>query len=140
MRDLGLIETTSVYLKNLPCDTDMLKMVDFNENKIQDNIKGSPVNDILSLYQTTLDKIKPAIVDVVYNGVWPQTPIKGWGGKGQTADYHPTPMGYLKYLNKFYDVTTSMDQYATKYEKQVLNCKTLDDTLKFWKSNPIVRL
>ena len=140
MRDLGLVEQTRVYLNNLPCDSDMLKMVDFEETKISDNIKGNHLEDILKLYSSTLECVKPAVVDVVYDGVWPQTPIKGWGGKGQTADYHPTPLGYLKYLEKFYPVTDGMRSYAQEYDARVLECKTLDDTVKFWSAPGVKRL
>ena len=140
MRDLGLVEQTRVYLENLPCDSDMLKMTDFEEIKIEDNIKGNQLEDIIKTYSSTISSVKPAVVDVVYNGVWPIIPIKGWGGKGQTADYHPTPLGYLKYLEKFYSVTDGMRSYAQEYEKKVLECKTLDDTLKFWTPSGVSRL
>src|SRR6056300_596079 len=116
MRDLALIELTSVYLNNLSCDSDMLKMVDFEEIKIKDNIKSNYLEDIIATYSSTLKNIKPAIVDVVYGGVWPIIPIKGWGGKGQTADYHPTPLGHLKYLKEFYTVTDGMKKYAEEYD------------------------
>ena len=140
MRDLGLVEQTRVYLKHLPCDSDMLKMVDFEETKMSDNIKGNHLEDILKLYSSTLECVKPAIVDVVYDGIWPIIPIKGWSGKGQTADYHPTPLGYLKYLEKFYPVTDGMRSYAQEYDAKVLECNTLDDTLKFWTAPGVRRL
>ena len=140
MRDLALIEQTRVYLENLPCDTDMLKMVDFEEIKIEDNIKGNHLEDIIRTYSSTINSVKPAIVDVVYNGVWPIIPIKGWGGNGQSADYHPTPLGYLEYLENFYSITDGMKQYAKEYDAKVFECNTLDDTLKFWSAPGVKRL
>lgn len=140
IRDLALIEKTRVYLENITSDTDMFKMTDFEEIKITDNIKENKLKDVLELYSGTIKSVKPSIVEVVYNGTWPQTPIKGWGGKGQTADYHPTPLGHLKYLETFYEVTDKMKEYAVEYEEKVLSCKTLDDTSKFWPIHGITRL
>lgn len=132
IRDLALVEQARVYLNHLPCDTDMLKMVDF--------VKGNELQDVVDTYTNTIQSIKPAIVDVVYKGTWPITPIKGWSGKGQSADYHPTPLGYLKYLEHFYTVTDNMKQFAKEYDAKVLNCRTLDDTLKFWSPPYVKRL
>jgi hypothetical protein len=140
MRDLAIVEQSSAYLKSLTCDTDMLKMVDFEETKTSDSIKGNHLEDILKLYSTTLEKVKPSIVDVVYQGTWPVIPIRGWGGGGQTADYHPTPNGHLRYLEEFYTVTNKMKQFANEFDEQVLKCKTLDDTLKFWCPPGVSRL
>ena len=140
MRDLAIVEKSSVYLDSLACDTDMHKMVDFEETKMTDNIKGNHLADILHTYSTTLQKIKPSVVDVVYNGTWPRTPIRGWNGKGQTHDYHPTPLGYLKYLEHFYEVTDGMRQYAREYDAKVLKCRTLEDTLEFWTPGGVSRL
>ncbi len=140
MKDLGIVEQASVYLKSLPCDTEMFKMVDFEETKMTDNIKKNHLVDIIDLYKSTLDKVKPSVVDIVYKGKWPQTPIKGWGGKGQTADYHPTPLGYLKYLENFYPVTDKMKRFSAEYDAKVLECRTLDDTVKFWSAPGVRRL
>lgn len=141
MRDLAFVEQIRAYLDSLPCDSDMFKMVEFEEVKMYDNKrKVDKLDDILSTYNQTLLSVKPAIVDVVYNGKWPQTPIKGWGGQGQTADYHPTPNGYLKYLENFFDVTDKMKTFADKYEQLVMQCKTLDDTNAFWAAPRVKRL
>ena len=47
MKDLGIVEQASVYLKSLPCDTEMFKMVDFEETKMTDNIKKNHLVDII---------------------------------------------------------------------------------------------
>lgn len=140
IRDLALIEQTSVYLNQLPCDSDMLKMVDFEETKIEDNIKGNHVEDILKLYEPTMQKVKPAIVDVVYNGLWPKLPMRGWNGSGQTIDYHPTPLGHLKYLQSFYTVTDKMKKYAQEYDEKVLESECFEDCAKFWSAPGVRRL
>jgi hypothetical protein len=117
-------------------------MVDFEETKMSDNMKGNHLEDILKLYSSTLECVKPAVVDIVYKGVWPQTPIRGWGGNGQTADYHPTPIGHYKYLENLYPnlVTEKMKLYAEKYETLIRGISSLDETQKFWSVNNVRRL
>jgi len=140
IRDLALIELTKCYLEKVSADIDMFKMTDFEELKIVDNLNENPLDDVLELYSNTVKSVKPSIVDVVYQGKWPATPIKGWGGKGQTVDYHPTPLGHLKYIKHFFNVTDKMTQFAEEYEKKVLLCKSLDDTLGFWPPSGVNRL
>ena len=142
LRDLGLVELTRGYLKSLPCDSEMLAMCKFDEVSISDNLKPGPTDDVLQFYRDTINSVRPNIVDTVYDGLWPKTPIKGWGGKGQTVDYHPTPSGYFKYLQALFPeaVTDTMKDYADKYEALVRECSTLDDTRKFWQATPAGRL
>lgn len=142
IKDLALVELTREYLKNLPCDSDMLAMCKFDDQVILDDRKEDAFNDVLEHYKETIESIKPDILDTVYKGVWPKTPIRGWGGQGQDADYHPTPMGHYKYLEILYPdlVTESMKLYAEKYEDLVLSCKSLDETQKFWKVKREIRL
>ena len=137
IRDLSLIETTSHFLKNLPCDTAMMAMCKFDEVSISDSYKESQTDDVLEFFKDTRDKVLPNVVDTVYNGVWPQTPIRGRNGQGQTADYHPTPMGHYTYLKKVFPelITDKMENFAKQYETIVLNCKTLDDCDAFWKEH-----
>jgi len=142
LRDLAMVELVRNYLDSLPCDSDMWAMCKFDEVTITDNIKESETQPVLDFYKNTIESVKPNIVDTVYNGRWPSTPIKGWGGKGQTADYHPTPLGHYRYIEALYPnhTTEKMKSYAEKYDKLVLECKTLDDTQKFWSSNGVNRL
>lgn len=133
MRDLALVELSSNYLDNLSCETHMLSMSSFVEQKIEDSIKKNAwYDDIVKLYQPTIDKVKPDICNTVYNGVWPQTPIQGYG---QTADYHPTPKGHLEYLRLIFPdfvVTDKMNDLVEKYEKIVMSVKHLDELNAHW--------
>ena len=52
IRDLALIESTRSYLDNLPCDFEMLSMVDFSDD-------SNP--DIINLYSDTINSIKQSI-------------------------------------------------------------------------------
>jgi hypothetical protein len=142
IRDLALVELTKHYLKNLPCDSDMLAMCKFEDQVLLDDRKENAFNDVLEQYKETIASVQPDIFHTVYKGVWPQTPIRGWGGKGQTADYHPTPIGYYKYLEILYPnlVTEAMKCYAEKYEKLINSISSLDETQEFWSVNGVRRL
>lgn len=138
IRDLGLIELTKNYLDSNPADSFMLSMSPFKEQKIEDNIKGDTTADIIDFYKETISNVKPNLCDTVFNGVWPQIPIKGYNGKGQTADYHPSPEGHLEYVEKIFgidSITDNMKNFATKYEKMVRQSSTFNDLEKFWQEN-----
>ena len=146
LRDLGLIELTTSYLESLPCDMKMLAMSPLIELQISGTFSRPETEwhtGILELYKDTIDKIQEPIVKNVYNGRWPTTPIRGWGGKGQTADYHPTPLGHAKYvMNMFpeFEFTAKMKKFAKGMDKRVHQCETLDDTRNFWKESHQTRL
>lgn len=132
MRDLGLIAVTDAYLKQLPCETYMLSMCPLVEQNIQDNMKTVWYDDIMKIYNPVLERIKPDVLNTVYKGTWPQTPIEGYG---QTADYHPTPEGHLEYLQKSFPgipITEKMKDLVEKYQKVVMEVKHLDELNKYW--------
>jgi len=142
IRDLAIVELTRQYLKNLICDIDMLSMCKFTDQVELDDRKEDAFKDVLEHYKETIKSVKPDILHSVYKGVWPQTPIRGWGGNGQTADYHPTPIGHYKYLENLYPnlVTEKMKLYAEKYETLIRGISSLDETQKFWSVNNVRRL
>jgi hypothetical protein len=125
IRDLALIESTRGYLDNLPCDFEMLSMVDFADD-------SNP--DIINLYSDTINSIKQSIKEVSYSGTWPETFFKekGKGVNGGQLDYHPRPLGHLKYLESFCNTTTAMTRYAQTHERNLLGCTYLEDITKHW--------
>ena len=132
IRDLALMELTQQYLEHIGIDHHILSMGPIPEQEVTNRKGKGMFDDIKTLYKDTLSKIRPDICTTVYNGVWPQTPIQGYG---QTADYHPTPLGHLKYLAKIFPgmpITEKMRAMADEYEKIVLKCKHLDDLRKYW--------
>lgn len=146
LRDLAIIEMSTAYLDSLPCDTKMLSMSPMIELQISGTYTRPSEEwhtGVIDAYQDTIDKISEPIVSNVYNGRWPQTPIRGHNGKGQTADYHPTPLGHAEYVsNMFTDFayTNKMNDFAVEMEAKVQRCKTLDDTNKFWQQRHQTRL
>lgn len=121
IRDLALIETSRSYLNNLPCDFEMLSMVDFRDNSH---------SDIIDLYSDTINSVKQSIKEVAYSGTWPETFFKS--AKGGDIDNHPRPLGHLKYLESFCNTTTAMTRYAQKHERKLLECIYLEDITKHW--------
>jgi len=145
IRDLGIIEMSSVYLDSIPSYTRMMNMSPLISLMLGGDIKEQDkwYKGVLEFYKDTVDKLEPNVVDTVYNGRWPQTPIRGHGGKGQTADYHPTPMGHLKYIETVFsdfEITDTMRNYAAEAEEKVLNCKTLDQVENIFPQTRLGRL
>lgn len=146
LRDLAIIEMAAAYLDALLCDTKMLSMSPMIELQISGEYTRPSEEwhtGVIDTYQDTIDKINEPIVSNVYNGRWPQTPIRGHNGKGQTADYHPTPLGHAEYVSnmfKDFEFTEKMRNFSVEMDEKVLLCKTLDDTNKFWQQRHQSRL
>ena len=102
IRDLSLITMCKGYLDSLGIDYYMLNMAPFESMQYATYEKTfNNSREVLNFYHNTLSCIKPDILTIEYNGVWPQHPIKG-RGKGQTADYHPDTQGHANYLQKVF--------------------------------------
>jgi len=146
IRDLGLIEMASSYLESLPCDHKMLSMSPMIELQISGTFERPQEEwhtGVMEFYKDTVDKIAEPIVTNVYKGRWPTTPIRGHNGKGQTADYHPTPLGHAEYVSNMFpefEFTEQMRNFAIEMDEKVHLCKTLDDTNKFWQQRHQSRL
>jgi hypothetical protein len=98
-------------------------------------MKDTNYDDIKQLYAPTLAAIKPDILSTVFDGVWPQTPIRGISGNGQTADYHPTPAHHLEYISKClpnHDITEKMKQFVEHTNQKVLKARNFNDLEKWW--------
>ena len=111
---------------------------DMISNNLSDEMKDTNYDDIKQLYASTLAAIKPDILSTVFNGVWPQTPIRGHNSTGQTADYHPTPAHYLEYISKClpnHNITEKMKRFVAHTNQKVLEAKDFQDLEKWWKED-----
>ena len=143
MRDLGLIELTRQYMKSGHADFQMWNMASFEiddmiSNNLSDEMKDTNYDDIKQLYAPTLAAIKPDILSTVFDGVWPQTPIRGHNSTGQTADYHPTPAHHLEYISKClpnHNITEKMKRFVAHTNQKVLEAKDFQDLEKWWIEN-----
>lgn len=146
MRDLGFIAMATEYIKNLNCEYKVFHMSPLVETQIKagDVLINDWHSDITKFYKDIINNLGPALnLTLFENGMWPQIPIKGWGGKGQTADYHPTPGMYLEFIKKAlpdFVVTKDMEDFANEYNEKVLNSQTLDDTRQYWPEKRVQRL
>ena len=141
IRDMALITMSLKLLESTGADFYMLKMSPFEVGH------GEPapqalIEDVRALYRTTIDKIKPDILNLELNGRWPQIPIKG-RGHGQTADYHPTPEHHANYIKKvfpgleFSPATVDFIQEHMVYLNQV---EYLDELAATWRTQVPPRL
>lgn len=146
MRDLGFIAMADTYIKKLNCDYKVFTMSPLVETQIKsgDVIIDDWHSDITKFYKSVIDELGPALNLTLFDtGLWPQTPIRGWGGQGQTADYHPTPAMYLDFIKKTFtdfNITEDMEKFANEYNDKVLQSKTLDDTREYWPEKRVQRL
>jgi hypothetical protein len=103
IRDLGLITLTLGLLKSIGCDFHMLNMSPFVKlpSHYGDYYADNPLEDlqdVISMYQSTIDYIAPDLLSISCNGKWPQVAIAH--SKTQPMDYHPTPETHLDYVTK----------------------------------------
>ena len=132
LRDLGLIELSRKYLSTLPCESHMLTMCEISAPPPGGD-KANVYQEIESAYKETIESLHPDICKTVYNGRWPSTPISG---HGQTADYHPTPAGHLKYLETIFpnmEVTENMKNFTDEFEGYVQKFKVFSRLEQYWK-------
>jgi hypothetical protein len=97
---------------------------------------------ILNFYKETLDKIKPDILTVEYNGRWPQHPIVFKNG-GQTADYHPDTQGHANYLKKIFpelQLSEDTHKFIDEYQSHIIQNRYLEDLRYVWNPNLPIRL
>lgn len=110
IRDLATIHMIDKYLSYTGCKYEMLAMTDlsdfltrdrgllyeagsvkrrlsklFNKSKIKNN--PDEVNDVVALYQSTLEKIKPDFIKTIFDNKFPNR-----------EDWHPLPSEHLQYL------------------------------------------
>jgi len=135
LRDLALIESTRQAMKAINTNFHMWTMTKLPIVPADQYKQSKPDTDIQELYKHTIADLKPSIVDTIYHGQWPVTPIKGHGKHSQTADYHPTPKGHVKYIEKMlptHRVTSNMTAYAHQSEMKVREAKSFKDLETWW--------
>jgi hypothetical protein len=143
IRDLSLITMCDNMLENLNIDYYMLNMAPFYEMQFDGkDFSFNNYQHILDFYKGTLDKIKPDILTVEYNGTWPQHPIV-FKGSGQTADYHPDTRGHANYLKKVFpelQFSEKTNNFIKKYQQHITRNQYLEDLRAVWNPNLPIRL
>jgi hypothetical protein len=105
IRDLANINATEIILSNIGCDYDFLSMVPIDQiNQYDDSYNEESIQDIISLYKETINKIKPSVYESVCNYDWhkgDRIVIQQDNGN-PWDDPHPSPRLHLKYLKFVY--------------------------------------
>lgn len=133
IRDLGLIRLTLGMLKSISCDFYMLNMSPFvkspshyGDYNVDNPTEG--LDDVVAIYQSTIDYISPDLLSVSCNGKWPQVPIAH--SKTQKTDYHPTPTTHLDYVQRVFpqiELSKNTIDWIEYCEMNVRNSKRITD-------------
>jgi hypothetical protein len=115
IKDLSLINLSSVYLNNLESDVLSLTSVPFTFQQEED------VSQITLVYSDLIKSFPKSLYELAVNSEWPQE-IEfyfEWNLKNKTYDYHPHTLHYANYLIKLgIDLPKSVVDYAhTSLEK-----------------------
>ena len=96
VRDLAIIDITTTYLNNLPCDTLRMLSVPFEHQQDSDN---NPVlTELLTLYKD-LESAYPTSMYVQMNRNWGNScAYYNSHNRKMIKDYHPSPKRYCNYL------------------------------------------
>lgn len=105
MRDANLIHGCRMTLDAIGCDYELMSMVPIDSAE-SNNKRIRNVAYILDFYEDTLSKLKPSVMEVVFDNDWNSRPnrptYKASWAKGMYKDNHPSPLEHLEYLQKIY--------------------------------------
>jgi hypothetical protein len=149
MRDLSLVMGIDAMLQHTKAEYHLMSIVPFDSLKSDQNrIKN--VDDVLLLYKSILDKIKPSMFDVVFNGDWnnrkKRPKYRTHWAEGLYTDNHPTPEEHIEFLQATFPNINLQDNtisLAKEYTDQLLKCDThqkIIDTFNDMVSIPEKRL
>jgi hypothetical protein len=133
MRDLTLVEGVDRILSTTGADYSLMSMIHLDSYS-SDHTKMENVNDVLQIYQSTLNKIKPSVFEIIFNNNWNNRPLRPkytchWAD-GLYTDNHPIPTEHLEYLQKMFPKTEFSDNTINQtkiWTDMVLNSNTLDE-------------
>jgi hypothetical protein len=99
VRDLAIIDITTSYLNNLPCDTFGMLSVPFTYQ--QDFNNNQTLTDFLALYKDLEESYPPSMFVQEMNSTWGYSCEYTSGHDEELfRDYHPSPEQYCQYLQK----------------------------------------
>jgi hypothetical protein len=99
VRDLAIIDITTSYLNNLPCDTFGMLSVPFTYQ--QDLNNNQTLTDLQELYKDLEESYPPSMFVHEMNRTWGYSCEYSLGHDGGLfRDYHPSPEQYCQYLQK----------------------------------------
>ena len=114
LRDYTTITNTVWLLNHLGCKYEMYSMIPITERYDQyiDGQLFDKAKTIADVFGNELERIKPSVMDVLYNGQWPN-PFD----KNGIRDMHPLPSEHLKYMDLVSSYTPTEDARKRAYEQ-----------------------
>lgn len=120
MRDIPQIFLIKKLLDFIGCKYEFLSMLDIEKYDRPETNQQFEYADILKLYKSTLDIIKPSVYKIIFNEDWTSRPIPELTKR---LDSHPTPIEHLEYLNKVlpnYSISQDTLNYVMECDKLAL--------------------
>ena len=141
IRDLASMYLVDKLIKSKKCEHHYLSMIDLNfpgdmywgymtyfMQKLKLAKQSETTNDVLHIYKTLCDQIKPSVHKVVFNYDWQSRPVllapSSKTGKLHRTDWHPIPSEHLEYLQKVlpqYIITDENKAWVKEVSEQVCN-------------------
>jgi hypothetical protein len=121
IRDLAIIAATIDLLDHWGVKYHLLSMVPLN-NLDQSSVKPSPDSDVIELYASAIEKIKPSVYEVVFNFDWFSRNSDGM----KDFDAHPIPSEHLEYVEKVlpeYPISDATREWVKQFDR---SAKRLD--------------
>lgn len=144
MRDLSLIEGISQCLKSTGADYKMMSIVPLDSFS-SDQRKIQNVDAVLTTYSSTINKLVPSVLDVIFHGDWNNRPMRPkyqaqWSNEIY-IDNHPTPDEHLEYLLSVFPSIHFSDEtieFAHSTTTTLLNCITHEEIVDAFKNDILI--
>jgi len=114
IRDLATVTATVELLDHWKVKYHLLSMVPLT-NLDQYRTTRSRDNDVIALYSSAVDKVKPSVYEVVFDFDWNS---RNWSGKNR-LDKHPIPSEHLEYIEKVlpgYSISDATREWVKQYD------------------------
>jgi hypothetical protein len=128
IRDLASINATDIILSSIGCDYDFLSMVPVDQiNQYNNRYNKDNVSDVISLYKSSIDKIKPSVYESVYKNNWNNGDrifVRYSKEMHPMIDFHPSPRMHLKYLKFVYpeiNFKVEVERFAEEETVKLIN-------------------
>lgn len=97
VRDLSIIDLTTKYLDNLPCDSHLMFSVPIDH---QQDLKCHKTRYILDVYSDLHNDYPDNMLELELDGDWVHGSRYKTSWSDDYRDYHPSPLRYANYLKK----------------------------------------
>lgn len=149
VRDFALIKAASVFLESKQCQTQMMKMLDFEITDQFMTVDGTVEDKLVESYSPWLSKIHDSFYDVLWGNNLAKKLKQDQLEIGDFArDHHPNVIEHMSYLQKTFQyqfaqetvdqVQVAHAEIVTKWKQEKPKC--IDDTFKLsdrvWFSKP----